>query len=399
MNSAESRSSSNRLPASAGEAAKPATPDENSRLDEAMKRADELLVSSLRSEEVRRQRRKTLALLAGGIVMCGLIAVVWLVLVAAPAGGANPNATALAQEGWSAWQQGKLDEAETKFAKAVEINPKLSSAWNGLGWAQFNGGKSDEAIKSFEQCVKLEPTHPAALNGLGQAYLAKGDLAKAETYLTKAAAGGATAAWYGLAKVYLLQQKWDDAAKWSQKILDSGDKSAQVLVDAAKEHKIPEIIKPVPATSPEVQKGWQALNGGDTVNAREMFQLAIKNNPKDVDAYNGLGWLELNLGKLDEAKSNFEKALANGSSHAGAMNGLARVYKQQDKIDQAIEIWEKMVKEVPGVHAGTYGLAGAYMEKKEYAKAIPLYEEIVKANPNDQQAKAQLETAKAAKKS
>ncbi len=329
--------------------------------------------------------------------MCGVIAVVWLALVA-PAGGANPSATALAQEGWSAWQKGKFDEAETKFAKAVELNPKLSSAWNGLGWAQFNDGRSDEAIKSFEQCIALEPTHPAALNGLGQAYLEKGDQAKAEQYLTKAAPN-APAAWYGLARLYLMQQKWDDAAKWAQKIVDSGDKTAQSLVDAARDHKLPDNLKPQPTVSPEVQKAWKALNGGDTVNARETFQAAIGKNPKDADAYNGLGWLELNLGKLDEAKSHFQKALELQPTNAGAMNGLARVLKQQDKIDEAIAIWQKMVKEVPGVHAGTYGLAGAYMEKKDYAKAIPLFEQIVKANPNDQESKSQLEAAKAAVKS
>jgi tetratricopeptide (TPR) repeat protein len=201
-----------------------------------------------------------------------------------------------------------------------------------------------------------------------------------------------------LAKVYLLQEKWDQAEKWAAKLVAAGEKSAQELLDAAKAKQAPDSLKQPVAVAGEVQQGWAALNSGDTVRARELFQEAIKTNPKDSNGYNGLGWLQLNLGEVDEAKGNFETALKLDPGAAGAMNGLARALKQQDKIDEAIKVWEQMVTQFKGVHAGTYGLAGAYMEKKQYDKAIPLYEQIVKANPNDQEAKQQLEAAKLAAK-
>src|SRR5439155_5608029 len=114
----------NRLPERPGETAMPGPPDENSRLEEAMKRADELLVSSLRQDDQRRRRRKrvTVAIVLGlgGIAM---IATVLLVLWMGapppppPADAQVEKAGQLNQEGWALWQQRSLDAAEEKFAE------------------------------------------------------------------------------------------------------------------------------------------------------------------------------------------------------------------------------------------------------------------------------------------
>jgi tetratricopeptide (TPR) repeat protein len=249
--------------------------------------------------------------------------------------------------------------------------------------------------------LKLEPKHPAALNGMGQIYLSRNELDKAEKYLLQAAPS-ASASWYGLASIYLLQGKWDDAATYAQKILDANEpdvdtKMIQAMLNAAKGHKLPDELREQIApekVAPEVSQGWVALNHGDTVKAKELFAKALANHPDDADALNGMGWLMLNTGDVDGAKTKFQAALDKDPEAAGAMNGLASVDQAQDKLDDAIKIWEQMVKKVPGVHAGTYGLANAYMAKKQYDKAVPLYEKIVAANPNDADAKARLSEAR-----
>jgi tetratricopeptide (TPR) repeat protein len=176
---------------------------------------------------------------------------------AQPAGDArkgdagNANAMQFMRDGWQRWQAGEYASAEEKFAKAVELDPKLANAWNGLGWARFNQGKRGEAVEAFNQCLAIVPTHGAALNGIGQIYLTQGKLDDAEKALKKAAPT-APAAWWGLAKVYLLQGKWADAERWSQKIVDSGDATAQPLLDAAKAKKLDDSLREqiAPATQP-----------------------------------------------------------------------------------------------------------------------------------------------------
>jgi superkiller protein 3 len=320
-----------------------------------------------------------------------------------PAAPPGDKAAQLNQQGWALWQKGDLDAAAEKFAQAVKVDPQFAAAWNGLGWAKFNGGHWDEAEPAFQKAVAIEPNQPAALNGLGQLYYARGDFAKAEDFLKNAADNDASAAWWGLAKVNLLQGKYDEAEKWAQKIVDSGDNSAQKLLDAAKAKALPDDLKteiqPASKFSAVVEhsatmRGWQAFNTGRMAQAKKEFEAAIKENPKEFAAQNGMGWALLRSGSPNEAKAHFEEALKIEPEGAGAMNGLAIVLQKQGKLDDAIKLWEQMTAKNPGVNAGTYGLADAYMQKKEYAKAIPLLEQIVQADPKDQMSKNKLERAR-----
>jgi len=162
---------------------------EQSRLDDAMRRADQLLVTSLKLDERRRNRRRIVLFLLGGLAMVGVVCALVLAFGVEAKQGAQR-----AEEGWKLWQSGKFDEAQDKFAEAVKLDPKNVSAYNGLGWSQFNLGKYDDAEKSFNQTLKLAPKYPAALNGLGQLSFAQRKYDKAEKYLLQAAPQS-SAAW------------------------------------------------------------------------------------------------------------------------------------------------------------------------------------------------------------
>jgi serine/threonine protein kinase/tetratricopeptide (TPR) repeat protein len=160
-----------------------------------------------------------------------------------PKSGAG-NASELTQQGWQLWQSQKLDEAAAKFREAVKLAPNDADAWNGLGWALFNSGQSPEAEKAFQKAVAIEPDQPGALNGLGQIYLSQGKYDQAGTCLLKAAPR-APAAWYGLARLYLLEGNFADAEKWAQKVVDSGqgDEFARQMLEAAQTKHLSEGLR------------------------------------------------------------------------------------------------------------------------------------------------------------
>jgi tetratricopeptide (TPR) repeat protein len=220
--------------------------EEEGRLDAAMQKADDLLVNSLKRDETMRKYRVIIGALA--VLVVGLLTTV-IVMTATRSSSTRQVALdkadpeVLMQDGWQLWGQFKWREAELKFDQATKADPKLTNAWNGLGWARLNGGKPEPAMVAFTKCIELEPNHPAALNGMGQAYYAKNQFDKAEPFLVKAANNKATAAWWGLAKMYLLQGKFEEAQKWAQKLIDAGDKSAQPLLDAAKAKQIPDGLR------------------------------------------------------------------------------------------------------------------------------------------------------------
>src|SRR4051812_6986315 len=103
----------------------PAVDDEQSRLDAAIGRADDLLVSSLQRDEQRRRRRRRLAWFAGGIIMLAAIGLSLLLLIQS-SGKESPadqaKAEQLSQEGWRQWQAHDVDAAATNFEAAVKLN-------------------------------------------------------------------------------------------------------------------------------------------------------------------------------------------------------------------------------------------------------------------------------------
>jgi tetratricopeptide (TPR) repeat protein len=413
--------SSNRLPDRRSDIATHPSPDqEESRLDDALKRADDLLVSSLKRDEHQRRRRKIhLCVAVGGIAMLAVPGVISFLLfrpdkkpevaplLDGPAeiqlSADNETADQLSEEGWQLWRKHELDQAIAKFEEATKLNPELTEAWDGLGWSEFNSGDSVAAEKAFNKVIQIMPKYPPALNGLGQIYFGRSQFDRAEKYLLPAALVTTAAPWT-LTKIYLLQSKWTDAKKYAQIIVGSSNTTgpdlddAKAMLAAAKNQSLPDDLKkkisPTGGVSSDVQQGWQALNQGDVDKAIGFFDRAIRRDENDADAWNGVGWVDLRRGIPQIAQKEFERAIQLNPDAAGAMNGLAMTYRQQNRLDDAIKTWEQMLQKSPGVNAGTYGLADAYVAKAEYDKAIPLYEQILKANPNDQATKTKLDDAR-----
>ncbi|MCA9029843.1 MAG: tetratricopeptide repeat protein, partial [Planctomycetaceae bacterium] len=205
--------------------------DEQQALDALLAQPDPILHKSLQDAE--RQRQNKRRWLFSGIAALALVITVGaLSLISSKSARANDAAT-LSAEGWNLWQERKLVEAEAKFAAAIEVDSQLESAWNGLGWARLNQGKVEEAIQAFDSCLKISPEYPAALNGKGQALLGQRKYAEAEPILL-AAAPQANAAWFGLARLYLLTGEFEKAEVWIKKLsaLDPDKQLHQQLLDA-----------------------------------------------------------------------------------------------------------------------------------------------------------------------
>jgi Flp pilus assembly protein TadD len=154
----------------------------------------------------------------------------------------------LEQEGWKLFTAQKFDLADAKFTAAIQLNPDIADAWNGLGWCQFNEGLLDNAEISLNKCLAIDPQHSAAFNGLGWIYFNRQKLDQAETYFLKAAPR-AEASWWGLTKISLLQSKWDDAAKYASQIIKAGQisdaamKDAKAMLKAAQDRNLPDDLR------------------------------------------------------------------------------------------------------------------------------------------------------------
>ena len=404
-------------------------PSEEDVLDRAIHSMDPNLRASLQREQKRR-RRKTF--LAGGILMAILATlVIGLIFY-----GGDPQvqsneesngqakkqtvqpevAAGLSQEGWKLWGQQDYANAESAFSKAVVADPRLDNAWNGLGWALLNQDKPKKATEAFEKCVALTATHGGALNGLGQAYLRMGDYDTAEKYLLKAKT--APAAWYGLVRVYLLQGNFTEAKKWLKLMEGAGGFDESQIVQfrqAIEKEKLDDnlrrMIEPTPWRDGDsdtnddgktaVQwsaEGWRFFNQGKAGQASDAFEKALKLDPENSAAMNGMAFSLLNQGEHEKALPMFEKLLEKTPGAGGPMNGLARCLKASGKVDEAIKIWKQMEEKSSGVTAATAGLAMTFVEQEKFEEAIPYLQQLAQGSQQSKYWTGLLEKAQQALK-
>ena len=142
-------------------------------------------------------------------------------------------------------------------------------------------------------------------------------------------------------------------------------------------------------------EGWQLGRQRKLAEAEKMFKRAVEKDPANANAWNGLGWSQFNQGKPRNARVSFEKCLQINSKHSAALNGLGWIAKGRDKTDEAIGHWEKAVEAAPTATAALNGLATTYLELKRYDKAAKYYQMWLDVEPDNADAKAGLEKARA----
>ncbi|HTV04255.1 MAG TPA: tetratricopeptide repeat protein [Acidobacteriaceae bacterium] len=84
-------------------------------------------------------------------------------------------------------REGKTDQAEAEFRKALALDPNNSLTLNYLGYMLADHDqKLEEALAMIKKAVKLDPQNYAYLDSLGWAYFKLGDYAQAEANLRQA---------------------------------------------------------------------------------------------------------------------------------------------------------------------------------------------------------------------
>ena len=142
------------------------------------------------------------------------------------------------------------------------------------------------------------------------------------------------------------------------------------------------------------QQGWQLWQGHQFSEAAAKFEQAVKLNPKQANAWNGLGWASFNSGKRAEAEKAFQACLALQPNQPAALNGLGQIYLAQRQYDLA-EAY--LLKAAPQAPAAWYGLARFYLLQGKYDKAEEWATKLVDSGQADETAQQMLKAARAKK--
>jgi protein O-GlcNAc transferase len=99
----------------------------------------------------------------------------------------NPrNTTALTNMGSALQAIEKLDEAVTNYQKAITIQPDRADTHSHLGVALQKQGKLEEAVTSYQKAISIKPDYAGAYSNLGAALKDQGKFEEAITSYEKA---------------------------------------------------------------------------------------------------------------------------------------------------------------------------------------------------------------------
>ncbi len=125
---------------------------------------------------------------------------------------------------------------------------------------------------------------------------------------------------------------------------------------------------------------WQTDNSS---KAREYYQIAVKNDPKDLRALIALGRVELGAGQYDAARASLETAAALRPEDPLIHYWLGEAYAKLGRVNDAISRYEMSRTFAPDNLDTRRALVGLYASERRYADAATELRVIIEAEKDN----------------
>ena len=330
-------------------------------------------------------------------------------------------------------KQGRLNEAELLFLRAVRNDQKFNGARMNLAYlyllkrapeksilqlkeilavepahAQATeklaelllaAGRVDECINFIEKQRSAAPVSPSLLVTLGDGYLAKKMPAKAEENYLVALEGRLdnAGALFGLAQISRLKGEMREASIYLNRVatLLADSESPEFLYKFALEamrvglfdearsalERSLELRPKEPQYLLALGIAW--LRKGDLFEAEKLFRRLIQVQPNNAQGQLHLGYVLLNQKKYAEARVWLEKSARPGVAIPEVFYYLGLVAQEQNDDARAIVLFEKAVQKLPNYAHARIALGSSYMKLKNYVRARQELETAVKLDPEE----------------
>jgi tetratricopeptide (TPR) repeat protein len=135
-----------------------------------------------------------------------------------------------------------------------------------------------------------------------------------------------------------------------------------------------------------VESGLAVLRSGYVDQAKSIFESAIRRNPQDSRAYQGLGLAFIEQKNWSAAEENLRTARDLDPDNVTTRVYLGFVNAQQKSFEDAIRELEHAVQLAPDSADAHYALAAAYADGGQQAPALSHAEKAVALSPGHQPA-------------
>jgi tetratricopeptide (TPR) repeat protein len=241
--------------------------------------------------------------------------------------------------GTALYEAGRLDEAVTRYEKAVALQPDYAPAYNNLGVTLRAKGQVDAAIAAYERGLQLDRDYPDLHYNLANALLSQNRADEAAVHLKRSVAG-------------------EPGSAASHNNLGSALAEKGQLEQAVAEFRAAIALEPASLLAHR-NLGNALAAIGRTADARQALERAVALAPTDADANYDLGRVLLEAGAHAEAAARFRAALATRPRDVRTLNNLGIALASQGQLREATALFEQALAIDPGFAEARRNLATA----------------------------------------
>jgi tetratricopeptide (TPR) repeat protein len=246
--------------------------------------------------------------------------------------------------------QGELDRAAGQFSLALEYEPRMAAAENGLGLVALRRGDQPLARDHFEAALAIDDDLAEAHLNLGSIFLARDELDDALAHFQQALAidPGFGAARLAHAEVLLRLGRLEEARWQLAKLCESqprsaGAHAAHALVLArlgriAAAEAAARRAQALDGALPAIQRARAEIlrRGGDLSGAIEALRALLRAQPLGIDDRLSLATTLALAGRAEEAAGELEGLEASAPRRAEVPFVRAFVALRRERIEEAV---------------------------------------------------------------
>jgi tetratricopeptide (TPR) repeat protein len=330
-----------------------------------------------------------------------ILALICVLLAPASAAAQSDNRVEQLERAATLISSNQLAEAEQQLNQVLKGAPADATALNLLGAIRAKQGRLDEAEVLFSRALSSDAAMTGAHMNLAYLYLLKGAPEKTASELKEVLRlePGNAEAGYRLAWLSLSQGRIEECISLAEKLKGSQAVSAPllgVLGDAylKKGNKAEALsaIKRAVELRPNDAAYRFALgiawlkHPPDLQEAEQSFRQFLKLQPDDSQGQLHLGYVLLKEKQYTEARELLEKSIQKGTGTPEAFYYLGLIAQGQSDDARAIELFEKAIQLAPSFAYVHIALGATYLKLKDYTRAQQALETGVKLSPEDSKA-------------
>jgi putative PEP-CTERM system TPR-repeat lipoprotein len=311
--------------------------------------------------------------------------------------GAPDNLQVLMLAGQTEMKLNALSQAETLFAKAVQVAPKAAAPRRQLAQLQLRSGQADKAMITLRPLIDADPPDVQALALTAQAQLMTGDNQGADASFARAAKLNPQDSRVRTSIALSQLAKGQDGAAMAElQAIAASDKgnSADLALISAKVQRsdfagalkaIDGLAAKMPDEAlPDQLRGRIALQRKDLAGARQHFEQALVKNPDFMPALAGLAALDLSDKKPELAKARFEAALQRNPKNSAALLALAEIAARSGGQPAEVVQWlDKAVAADPTDLTARRLLIDQYLSRRQTPQALSAAQAALIALPDN----------------